>query len=537
MMVRALLVSCLLFSISHAATIEPKGRDAAALVAAIAKAEPRDLVQLGEGTYELTAPLALKSRIILLGAGQDKTKLIYRGEKAGPMISLVDCEYVQVAALTLDGQRNPLVHQGISASNSKHLWLHNLTIRDLVKSDTFGPHGILFSGRNPTMERGVTDSRIDHCHIENIGVGAKFGGGIRMNWGSVRNKVTDNVIKTTGRGGIFGDHSTDLTICRNRVEGSEGEGLGIEIWGGCHRSLIEDNVIDHWLSNDGGSQTAIRRNTIGTDDGTLKGYGIEIIARDNVVTDNVVKRGQHIGLSVSNKPVKDNVYWANNTVSDCLQWGAQLQGEAGGIARHYFYRCTFENTVGGDKRARYPNDAGHGFRTNGDCRQLVFDACTFQGNGGLGVQLGGKNIDAISFLGCTIVRNGLLAVRPPADAAALEFIDCKVKDNGNDKLPTGKPLPGLPPVAAFTVPDPNNIRDGQTVSFACTSTAGEGEIVERLWDFGDGLPETVAKPQHTFTRPGHHYVTLIIWNTAGRAARAEKLLDIGPGHTMPARPQ
>jgi len=58
-----------------------------------------------------------------------------------------------------------------------------------------------------------------------------------------------------------------------------------------------------------------------------------------VVTDNIVNRGAHIGLSVSNTPVKNNVFWGYNTVRDCIQFGAQLQGETGGIARHYFYRC------------------------------------------------------------------------------------------------------------------------------------------------------------------------------------------------------
>lgn len=82
------------------------------------------------------------------------------------------------------------------------------------------------------------------------------------------------------------------------MSGFDGEGLGIEIWGGCPRSLIEDNVLDHWLSVDQGTQSAVRRNVIGTDDGTLKGFGIEIIARDAVVTDNIVNRGAHIALSV-----------------------------------------------------------------------------------------------------------------------------------------------------------------------------------------------------------------------------------------------
>ena len=39
------------------------------------------------------------------------------------------------------------------------------------------------------MERGVTDSRITDCRIENIGVGAEYGGGIRLAWGCVRNQV------------------------------------------------------------------------------------------------------------------------------------------------------------------------------------------------------------------------------------------------------------------------------------------------------------------------------------------------------------
>ena len=42
-----------------------------------------------------------------------------------------------------------------------------------------------------------------------------------------------------------------------------------------------------------------------------------------IVTDNVVLRGAHIGLSVSNQPVKSNVFWGYNTICDCVQFGAQ----------------------------------------------------------------------------------------------------------------------------------------------------------------------------------------------------------------------
>lgn len=87
------------------------------------------------------------------------------------------------------------------------------------------------------------------------------------------------------------------------------------------------------------------------EDGTLKGCGIEIIARDVVVTDNVVDGGAMTGLSVSNTRVKNNVFWARNTVRDCVQWGAQFQGETGGIADHYFHDCRFEKTRKGNPRA------------------------------------------------------------------------------------------------------------------------------------------------------------------------------------------
>ena len=338
------LLSCISTAIAAASVISVNGFDSNAIVAAIGRAEPGDTVQLPDGTFDLAEPIRPKSGIKLLGAGQEKTRLVYKGTKAGVFISLNACDGVEIAHMTLDGLNNPFVHQGIVGGNSRRLWLHHLTICNL-KAKTWGPHAILFSGRNPTMEGGVTDSRITDCRIENIGLEAEYGGGIRLAWGSVRNQVSGNAIQNTGRGGIFGDHSAELIIRNNRVSGSRGTGLGIEVWGGCPRSLIEDNVVDHWISVDQGHQSAVRRNVIGTDDGSLKGYGIEIIARDVVVTDNVVEYGAHIGLSASNKPVKNNVYWGYNTIRDCAQWGAQLQGETGGIAHHYFYRCLFQNTI------------------------------------------------------------------------------------------------------------------------------------------------------------------------------------------------
>jgi hypothetical protein len=537
-----ILVDMVLTMAVLAATVQPQGFDSNSVAATIRQASPGDTIQLAAGTYELDEPIRPRSKIRLIGAGQEKTILVYRGTKASSLVSLADCEDVELAHLTLDGRGNPLIHQGISGGNSRRLWLHHLTIRNLANAKTWGPHAILFSGQNPTMAGGVTDSRITDCRIENIGVGAAFGGGIRMAWGSARNQVIGNTIDKTGRGGIFGDHSAELVIRDNRVSGSGGEGLAIEIWGGCPRSLIEDNVVDHWISNDSGNQSAVRRNVVGADDGTLKGYGIEIIARDCAVTDNVVNRGAGIGLSVSNRPVKNNVFWGYNTVRDCVQWGAQLQSDSGGIARHYFYRCTFEKTVRGDPRARY-KDSGHGFRTNGGCQGMVFEECTFRGNGGYGVQLGGRDVDKLTFLRSAITDNGLAAVTGPAKYTALQFIECKVAGNGSNQLPEGKPAArggkgekgrrgegeegrggDATPVADFRVP--GVIRTGEPALFQCMSRVSSGEIVERLWDFGDGIPEVAASPSHTFHKPGKYRVTLIVWDAAGRGGRAERWIEV-----------
>ena len=123
----------------------------------------------------------------------------------------------------------------------------------------------------------------------------------------------------------------------------------------------------------------------------------------------------------------------------------QFQGESGGIAHHYLYRCSFQKTTRGDERVRYPKDSGYGFRTNGNCRGMVFEECIFADNGGYGVQLGGRDIDALTFLRCKITGNGLAAVIGPHAYSALELIDCAVCRNKSDQLPAAKPFAAAAP--------------------------------------------------------------------------------------------
>jgi hypothetical protein len=99
------------------AAISSVGFDSKAVATAIGQASRGDTIQLAAGTYELDEAIRPKSKIRLIGAGQEKTKLVYRGTKPSVLISLADCEDVELAHMTLDGQNSPLLHQGITGGN------------------------------------------------------------------------------------------------------------------------------------------------------------------------------------------------------------------------------------------------------------------------------------------------------------------------------------------------------------------------------------------------------------------------------------
>ncbi|HOZ45517.1 MAG TPA: right-handed parallel beta-helix repeat-containing protein [Candidatus Hydrogenedentes bacterium] len=512
---------------AHADVIEVAGRNQAAIAEALDRSGPGDTVRLDAGVYALDATLTLKTGVRVMGAGQDKTILRFTAANPCPMVGASGCEDAELCHLTLDGQSDPKATQGISGSHAQRLNIHHVTVSNLVKGEGFGPHGVLFAGNNPTREGGVTDSIIADCHFQNIGVGADFGGGIRLSWGSSRNQVLRNTIHCTGRGGIFADNgSTDVVIRGNVVTGSGGEGLGIEVWGGCDRAVIEDNVLDHWLSIGGCEYCAARRNVIADASGVFKPYGIEGIGSYLVITDNLVDGHQKIGLSVSSTCKKDYALWARNTVRRCNQWGAQFQGEATGIACHYLYACTFERMPVGEGPVWYPGDEGHGFRFNGNCRNIVFENCIFRDNARLGVQVVGAGVDRLRFARCTLAGNTGAAIAGLVRDTAIEWDDCDVHGNGNDALPEGRAWSEPTPEVGIEIE--GDARVGKPVRFIARTHAAEGRIAMHLWDLDDGPPRTESEVEHTYRRPGIYRVILVVWDDAGRAARTDRELQVAP---------
>ncbi len=508
------------------ATLPVGGPDPAALAAAIQASQPGDTVSLAEGVYSLTESLKPKSGTTLVGAGQGRTILRFAGDKPADMVSLVGCQDVTLSDLTLDGASTGKVTTGVGAYNSRRLKLWRLSICNLTAGPQApGPHAVHFGGDNPTHLHGVTDSVIADCEISNIGVTSVWGCGIRLSWGSSRNQVIGCRIAQTGRGGVFADNaSNDLVIRDNTVSGSHGEMLGLEVWGGCDRCVIEDNLIDHWLSIGGCDWCAVRRNTVSATDGSFGFIGIEAIGSHLVITQNTVDDGQVIGLSLSGTDPKQYHYYADNTFRRCSQWGAQLQGESGGCACLYLLRCRFIETTVGRGKVWYPGDDGHGFRVNGNTRDMVLEECEISRNGRAGIQVTGADADGWSFRRCHLEDNkGVAWLGAPA-RGALEWVDCAVKGNAADTLPEASPFAGPSPGAEIEAPA--EAQAGQPVSFAGRFQAAQGEVRQALWDFGDGPPAAGARVAHTYDRPGAFTVTVVVWDQAGRGTRAEKVVVV-----------
>jgi chitodextrinase len=71
------------------------------------------------------------------------------------------------------------------------------------------------------------------------------------------------------------------------------------------------------------------------------------------------------------------------------------------------------------------------------------------------------------------------------------------------------------------------------VTFTNTST-DNGTIVENLWDFGEGVPNTSVSPTYTYQKAGNYRVTLVVWDNEGRASLKQQTINVfaGPPDTQ-----
>ncbi|MCP5535892.1 MAG: right-handed parallel beta-helix repeat-containing protein [Akkermansiaceae bacterium] len=505
--------------------------DLAAIHAAIAAASPGDRVLIPAGTFQISGPIVPKADVTLAGAGMDASILEYIGASSAPMVRIqaAGIDRVELTGFTLDGLGSSKATQGLEVSGTKDHHIHGIRVRNLVDASGFGPHGIYFSG-------AVTGSVIEGNEFLNIGVASTWGSGIRLNGGSNHTVVRQNLIQNVGRGGVLLSASTDCIITYNTVSqsGQTGPGLGVELWGGSHRGVVEDNNLDHWLSIDSSNMCAVRRNTVVANDGSIQYIGMEMAGgSDNVFTENHIGKGNHIGLSLSGNTSKTRSYFSNNIFSELDSWGAQIQDNGGVIRQLYFFNNTFEKA-----NSDLPNLYGAptvGFRFNAvaggaGIRQLVFDGNQILANDHSGFAIYGhthtQGVDELSFVNNTISNNGSNAIEN-GNVANLEWSGNTVSGNGNNNVPVSKGFANAKPTVQIS--GPMLVGVGETISFTLDYTDDGAPTPDAvLWDLGDGVPVTATSAGHVYQTPGDYTVALVAWDTQGRAAHATHTVTVVP---------
>ncbi len=521
----AKMILCAAASLAGAATftIPTAGTDAA-IQTALASARDGDTLFFPAGRYSLSKTITPKTGLVLAGAGASTSVLAYAAASVLPMVSLTGVSRVEVRDLGFEGGH---ARNAIAASDGGGHLLHHLRVVGFTEA-TGMIVGIHFTSK-------VTGSRIADNAFSGMAVQVEFGGAIRLTGASGHNQVLRNTVDSAGRGGIHLDGSPGNVISGNTVRHSglaqagTNPGLGLEVWGGCDSSLIEDNILDHWLSVDNSGFTAVRRNRIGAVDGTYKWAGLEQVGSSHCVfTGNVVDDGAHIGISLSNKPAKDETYWGFNEIRRASTWAMQMQGEEKGANRHFFYGNTFAATPGAHPQAIYTNQ-GHALRFNGNCFHLAFDSNAVTGNGGSALDFMGA-LEDLSFTRNSFSGNGGLSTGAYT-GSVLRWENNSV--TGAGAPPAAKGLAKIPQ-AAFS--GPLAIKPGETAKFTNQSRTAAGAAMQAdaklLWDFGDGLPSNLLDGAHSFSKDGTFRVTLIVWETDGQGARAERTIVVGTGTSL-----
>ncbi|BDS05480.1 hypothetical protein NT6N_05200 [Oceaniferula spumae] len=531
LIIGAKIVHAIDYNITDYGAVSGGGDDLAAIHAAIADAVPGDRVLIPAGDFQISNSIVPKAGIAVVGAGRDLTKVEFMGTSPKPMIRIQSSglDGVELTGFTLDGLGTSLATQGIEASGTKGHYIHGIRVSNLTDGSGFGPHGIYCSG-------SVRDSIFEDNEFVNIGVASTWGAGIRLAAGCSGNIVRGNLIDHVGRGGILLNGATDTIIRNNTVirSGQTGPGLGIEVWGDSDRTIVEDNVIDHWLSIDRSDFVAVRRNTVIAADGSLQLIGLEMAGgTGNVFTGNMIGVGHHIGLSLSGNAEKTKTYIARNTFTDSETWGAQLQDDGGVVRQLYFYQNTFS-----EADSELPNlyDAPTvGIRFNAanngaGIRQLVFDGNSITDNDQNAIALFGHlktaGIDQLSFVNNTITNNGGSVIQNYAGMPNIEWHGNTVSGNGNNNVPsnTGFTANAKPTVQ---VSGPNTVGVGETAHFSMIYTDdGLDAATDVLWDLDSGLPVTAENSVMTYSSPGTHTIALVVWDEQGRAAHATHTLTV-----------
>jgi PKD repeat protein len=91
------------------------------------------------------------------------------------------------------------------------------------------------------------------------------------------------------------------------------------------------------------------------------------------------------------------------------------------------------------------------------------------------------------------------------------------------------PTPNQAPTAGFSY----TVND-LTASFTDASTDADGDILSRLWNFGDGNTSTVQNPVHTYAAYGGYTVSLTVTDNEDASDAASEVVTLTDPNAPPA---
>ena len=106
------------------------------------------------------------------------------------------------------------------------------------------------------------------------------------------------------------------------------------------------------------------------------------------------------------------------------------------------------------------------------------------------------------------------------------FDDDGASDSTSKQITVNDPAANIPPSASFDA-DCTDLG----CSFTDTSSDGDGSIVARSWDFGDGNTSTATNPSHSYGAEGDYTVSLTVTDNDGDSSTANKSVTVSEPDT------
>lgn len=302
---------------SYGARPNDGGDDTGAIRAAINASRAGDTVVFGDGTYNVGATIELKGGRRYTG----EAGTIVKGKPENHIFEIHE-HGITLENMTLDGK--PIFIDRDGGLMVENLLINNLVLN--VRASGEGNNGI-------TYTTGLRDSTISNSTFNLITCDNGIYG---YNWDNL--KIANNAF-ISGNEGMhlvdFRDNSVDLLIEQNYISGIRR--MGIEIQGGGHNTIIQDNYLEkptltanrddnrenfaYSIIADMSSGSIVRRNTAivpERPDGKGVRYIFEIGGDNTLVEENYTVGGNHV-LSVNDFNGTTSTLAKNNLFIGYLQ--------------------------------------------------------------------------------------------------------------------------------------------------------------------------------------------------------------------------